>query len=64
MEFVECQSEMSFEFHMDHICDDWVVLMTLVGNDYVPGLPNFLVDHNVLAMIYDAYKNVLKSSNG
>lgn len=64
MEFAECQSEMSFEYDMDHICDDWVVLMTLIGNDYVPGLPNFHADHNVLTIIYDAYKTVLKTSNG
>lgn len=64
MEFVECQNKMSFEFDMDRICDDWVVLMTLIGNDYVPALPNFHLDHNVLTMIYDAYKQVLKISNG
>lgn len=64
MEFVDCQKKMTFEFDMDHISDDWVVLMTLLGNDYVPGLPNFNVDHNVLTMIYDAYKTVLTTSNG
>lgn len=64
MEFVECKDKMTFEFDMDHISDDWIILMTLIGNDYVPGLPNFTLDHNVLTMIYDAYKTVLQTSNG
>ena len=64
MEFFECKEKMSFEFDMDHICDDWVVLMTLIGNDYLPGLPNFDLDHNVLTMIYDIYKILLTTSNG
>lgn len=55
---------MTFEFDMDHISDDWVLLISLLGNDYVSGLPNFNVDHNALTMIYDAYKTVLESSNG
>lgn len=64
MEFVDCQSKMNFEFNMDNIVDDWVVLMTLIGNDYIPGLPNFNLDHKILTVIYDAYKEVLRSSNG
>ncbi|XP_055313630.1 5'-3' exoribonuclease 1-like [Sitodiplosis mosellana] len=64
MEFIECQSEMSFEFNMDSIVDDWVVLMALIGNDYIPALPKFELDVGILSIIYDAYKEVLKTSNG
>lgn len=64
MEFVECQSKMAFEFNMDSIVDDWVVLMTLIGNDYLPALPKFDLDVDILSIIYDAYKEVLKTSNG
>lgn len=64
MEFIDCQNEMSFEFNMDNIVDDWVLLMTLIGNDYVPGLPNFNLELGALTTIYDSYKEVLKTSNG
>lgn len=64
MEFVECQSAMMFEFKMDSIVDDWVVLMALIGNDYLPGLPKFSLDSDILSIIYDTYKEVLKTSNG
>lgn len=64
MEFIDCKTEMSFEFNMDSIVDDWVLLMTLIGNDYVFGLPNFDLELDALSVIYDAYKMVLKSSNG
>lgn len=64
MEFVECKSEMSFEFTMDSIVDDWVVLMILIGNDYLPGLPGFDLNADILTIIYDAYKEILKTSKG
>lgn len=64
MEFIDMKTEMSFEFNMDRIVDDWVLLITLIGNDYVPGLPNFRFEYDVLSMIYESYKDVLASSNG
>lgn len=64
MEFVGCKSEMKFDFNMDSIADDWVLLMTFIGNDYIPGLPKFDSRTDILTIIYDAYKEVLKTSNG
>lgn len=64
MEFAELQTQIQFDFNMDNIVDDWTVLMTLFGNDYVPGLPNFEMSADVLSVIYDAYKQVLKVSKG
>lgn len=64
MEFIECHREMSFEFNMDSIVDDWVILMSLIGNDYIPSLPKFDLDVGILTIIYNAYKEILKTSNG
>lgn len=55
---------MSFDFDMDSIVDDWVLLMTLIGNDYVPSLPKFDLKTDILEVIYDAYKDLLRTSNG
>lgn len=64
MEFIECQKSMSFEFNMDSVVDDWVALMTLIGNDYIPSLPKFDLDADIISIIFDAYKDILKTSNG
>lgn len=64
MEFIDCQNEMNFTMNMDNLADDWVVLMTLIGNDYLPSLPFFDLEADILTVIYDAYKQVLRTSNG
>lgn len=64
MEFINCQDKMNFTFNMDNVADDWVVLMTLLGNDYLPSLPCYDTEGDILSVIYDAYKQVLETSNG
>lgn len=64
MEFIDCHEKMRFPFSMDNIVDDWVVLMILIGNDYLPSLPRYELEADILTIIYDTYKEVLKTSNG
>lgn len=64
MEFIDCKNQISFEFNMDRVVDDWTLLMTLLGNDYMPNLPHFQLDNDALSVIYNAYKETLKTSNG
>lgn len=64
MEFSVCESLLSFKFNMDNLADDWVLLCFLFGNDFVPHLPNFHVNTNILAILCDVYKRVLPKLDG
>lgn len=64
LEFIGCKKEMTFDFDMDKIADDWVVLCILIGNDYIPNMPNFDLRFDVLSLICDTYRELLTVSKG
>lgn len=64
MEFSACESRLSFKFNMDSLADDWVLLCFLIGNDFLPQLPNFHIHTNILPILYDVYKRVLSKLDG
>lgn len=64
MEFSTCESLMAFKFDMDNIADDWVLLCFLIGNDFLPNLPNFHITTNILPILYDVYKRSLLKLDG
>lgn len=41
--------------------DDWVLLLYLVGNDFIPHLPNLHIDKGGLPMLFVAYKKLLEA---
>lgn len=64
LEFQAVKKTIAFDFEMDSIVDDWVLMCFLVGNDFIPHLPNLHIAHNALPVLYKAYIDVLPSLNG
>jgi 5'-3' exoribonuclease 1 len=54
----------NFEYDIEHIIDDWILLGFLVGNDFLPNLPNLHINKGALMELYDLYKAVLPSLGG
>lgn len=59
MEFICCKNQMKFEFDLNRIADDWVLICMLMGNDYIPNVPHFDLRSGALSVIHDAYKEAL-----
>ena len=51
-------------FNVENIIDDWVLLGFLVGNDFVPHLPDLHISHSALPLLYRTYAEVLPSLDG
>lgn len=49
---------------MEKLIDDWILMGFLVGNDFVPHLPNLMINNNALPLLYDTYKSVLPKLDG
>lgn len=64
LEFIECADRMSFKFDADRIADDWVLLCILLGNDYVPQMPNFNFNMDILSLLCDTYREALCEIDG
>lgn len=64
LEFADCHDRITFEFDADRIADDWVLLCMLMGNDYIPKMPNFNCDGDILSLLCDTYRETLYKSDG
>ncbi|KAL0965964.1 hypothetical protein UPYG_G00288750 [Umbra pygmaea] len=63
-EFSEVKSKLSFEYDLERIIDDWILMGFLVGNDFIPHLPNLHINHDALPLLYRTYITVLPTLDG
>jgi 5'-3' exoribonuclease 1 len=54
----------SFPFDLESIIDDWVLMVTLVGNDFLPHLPTMDIFEGALDTLADLYKRLLPEMGG
>lgn len=55
---------MDFSYDLEKIIDDWVLMGFLVGNDFIPHLPNLHINHDALPLLWQTYIDVLPSCGG
>jgi 5'-3' exoribonuclease 1 len=66
LEFRELERDgaISFEFDMERIIDDFILMAFFVGNDFLPNLPNLHINEGALALMFTVYKRVLPKVDG
>lgn len=64
MEFIELADSLSFKYDMEKVIDDWIFMCFMVGNDFIPHLPNLHISSNALPLLYKIYRNVLPKLDG
>ena len=50
--------EIEIEYDLERLIDDWVLMGFLVGNDFVPHLPNMHIKQDHLPVLYKSYSKV------
>lgn len=61
---MQAPNKLKFGYDLERIIDDWVLLGFLVGNDFVPHLPNMHIQLDVLPYLWGIYKDLLPSLDG
>lgn len=66
LEFVELQQEglLSYDYDLERVLDDWVLLSFLIGNDFLPHLPYFHINEDVLPTLFQTLKTTLAACDG
>ena len=54
----------AFPYVLERIIDDWVLMGFLVGNDFIPHLPNLHINKEALPILCKMYKSVLPDLDG
>jgi 5'-3' exonuclease len=61
LEFSDIQPVLPFDYSVERIIDDFVLLAVFVGNDFLPHLPDLHIHENGLERLFEVYKKVLPS---
>ncbi|XP_021920765.1 5'-3' exoribonuclease 1 isoform X2 [Zootermopsis nevadensis] len=64
LEFGILKTMLSFPFDIEKVIDDWVLMGFLVGNDFIPPLPDMHIINGALPTLYKAYVDVLPTLGG
>ncbi|XP_026751467.1 5'-3' exoribonuclease 1 isoform X2 [Galleria mellonella] len=63
-EFISIKNNLPFEYDIEKIVDDWVLMGFLVGNDFIPHLPHMHISNDALPLLYKTYMTVLPTLDG
>ncbi|KAM8839421.1 5'-3' exoribonuclease 1 isoform 4-T4 [Synchiropus picturatus] len=63
-EFSALKNQIGSDYDLERIIDDWILMGFLVGNDFIPHLPNLHISHDALPLLYKTYMSVLPSLGG
>lgn len=63
-EFYALRDHLGSAYDLERIIDDWILMGFLVGNDFIPHLPNLHINHDALPLLYKTYINVFPSIGG
>lgn len=66
LEFQELEQDgvLGFQFDMERVIDDFILMAFFVGNDFLPNLPNLHINEGALALMFKTYKDILPKMGG
>ncbi|KAL7033303.1 hypothetical protein ACKWTF_007534 [Chironomus riparius] len=64
LEFQPVKENLKFTYDIEKIIDDWVLMGFLVGNDFIPHIPNLHIQTDALPMLFDTYMKTLPKLDG
>ena len=59
LEFREIEPVLPFDYNLERVIDDFILLAVFVGNDFLPNLPDLHIHENGLEKLFEVYKKVL-----
>ncbi|PHH55895.1 5'-3' exoribonuclease 1 [Ceratocystis fimbriata CBS 114723] len=55
---------LTFDFDLERVIDDFILMAFFVGNDFLPNLPRLHINEGALASMFRLYKQVLPKCDG
>ncbi|KAI9319772.1 XRN 5'-3' exonuclease N-terminus-domain-containing protein [Dichotomocladium elegans] len=64
LEFISLKDTLPFEYDLERIIDDFILLALFVGNDFLPNLPGLHIHEGALGLMFKIYKQLLGTFDG
>jgi 5'-3' exoribonuclease 1 len=58
-EFSSLKSSLPFEYDLERIIDDFILINIFIGNDFLPHLPGLHINEGALNRLFEIYKRIL-----
>lgn len=64
LEFQELDNELNFEYDFERILDDFILIMYVIGNDFLPNLPDLFINKGAFPLLIETFKQSLRQMDG
>lgn len=64
LEFKEIGDDLQFEFDFENILDDFILVMFVIGNDFLPNLPDLHLNKGAFPVLLQTFKEALLHVDG
>lgn len=58
-EFSTLKETLPFEYDLERIIDDFILINIFIGNDFLPHLPGLHINEGALNRLFEIYKRIL-----
>lgn len=64
LEFKEVEEQVDFEYDFEKVLDDFILIMYVIGNDFLPHLPDLHLNKGAFPLLLSTFKQSLLQSDG
>lgn len=64
LEFQNLETELTFDYKFERVLDDFILIMYVIGNDFLPNLPDLYINRGAFPLLLETFKQTLKQSDG
>lgn len=64
LEFEDLEGQIGFEYSFERILDDFILIMYVIGNDFLPHLPDLHINKGAFPLLIGAFKQSLLHMDG
>lgn len=64
LEFKDLENNISFEYDFERVLDDFILIMYVIGNDFLPNLPDLHINKGAFPLLLGTFKQAMLHSDG
>lgn len=64
LEFKDLENNISFEYDFERLLDDFILIMYVIGNDFLPNLPDLHINKGAFPLLIGTFKQSMLHSDG
>lgn len=64
LEFQDLKETVQFEYDFERVLDDFILIMYVIGNDFLPNLPDLHLNKGAFPLLIETFKEALRGLDG